>query len=223
MHLFRSVRWLMPALLLCAVSSFVFVQSRSALAQPQAQTGTTPSTTPPANQTPQARNPAVPVKNAPTTVHLPPPPIEPLPDRTPNTRSIPVKPPHGEDPAPMPGTMVAAPARTGPCPPHVICADSGAALQAQPVLPANRQPSIRNEGVTFPEGDNAVTRGGQTGQTPQQPGKPITATTVPRPADTNAPQTQTPGGAPANSQPQANNSGTPNRTAPQPVAKPKND
>ncbi len=64
MRLFHSARWLSPALLLCAVTSFVFVQSRSALAQPQAQTGTTPSTTPPANQTPQTRNPSVTVQCA---------------------------------------------------------------------------------------------------------------------------------------------------------------
>ena len=55
---------------------------------------------------------------------------------------------------------------------------------------------------TLNQNGKAVPSGGQTGQTPQQPGTPITAINITLPANPDARKPQTPGGAPANPQPQ---------------------
>ena len=53
--------------------------------------------------------------------------------------------------------------RTDPCPPHVVCADSGIQAkegtinQARPAIPANQRAIIRQEGVTELSGDRAAT------------------------------------------------------------------
>ena len=173
MQLFRSARWLMPALLFFALPTFCHAQLFKsaalhllpAVAQPQAQTGTPPSTTPPASEAMHKRRVPMTGKNEPTAVDAPQAPTDPqaneamrkrhapvtvknltttVPPPPPTgTVHIPTKPVHGEDnPTALPTRQGAAP-RTGPCPPHVVCADSGAqtraGTQAHPDLPVNQQ------------------------------------------------------------------------------------
>jgi hypothetical protein len=157
---------LMPALFLFAVSTLSYagvfhgvgsaLHLRPAIGQAQANADTKPSTTPPAST---KRHAPVTVKNhtVADTVSQPAP-ADPKPDgalkrrhepvtvltdsedqsQTNGTIHIPTKPPHGEDnPALLKQDTTSG--RTGPCPPHVVCADSGpeqkAVIPVQPKLP----------------------------------------------------------------------------------------